>query len=622
MLNSFRTKKSNIFVWILLGLLIVGLAGFGIGAGGGLSSSEVAQVGDRGVESVDYARAVDQEIRSVSTQVGRTLTLEEARQFGLDRVALARLVSNAALDGETSRLGLSTGDTTVRTQLEAAPAFQGRGGTFDRDAYLFTLERMGMSPAEFEAELRQEASRDLLGAGVSATVAMPDSASEAVLGHLGERRGFAWLRLDESHLEAPVANPDDATLQAYHADNAARYTRPETRRIAYAATTPEALAASIEIPEEELRAAYEAAPDAFGSPEQRILDRIGFRDMEEAEAARDRLDAGEIDFDSLASERGLSGAEIELGTLGVDDVEPAVRDAVFGDEGPGIFGPVATALGPSLFRVNAILAANQVSFEEARADLAESRARALASDRILADISVIEDLIAGGARIEEIAAETVLEQGEIALNTTTTGGLSDDPAFRTAALSAEVGVETDLVELDGDGLVTLRVEAIEPPALIPLEEIEAEVLADWRAEAVAEALAAQSESWRAQIGSGLAFADLAEELGVAAQAAGPMVRSDALPGTPPRLVADIFATELNDVVTVPDGAGIILAQLTQVLPFDRNDPEMAPVFASLDSELTTQAANDIRSLYTGAIRDAAGVSVNQSLLTTTLDRLR
>ena len=36
-----------------------------------------------------------------------------------------------------------------------------------------------------------------------------------------------------------------------------------------------------------------------------MLDRIGFGTAEEAAAARARLDAGEIDFDALAAERGL-----------------------------------------------------------------------------------------------------------------------------------------------------------------------------------------------------------------------------------------------------------------------------------------------------------------------------
>lgn len=622
MLNAFRNKKSNIFVWILLGLLIIGLAGFGIGAGGGLGSSEVARVGEQGVEAADYARAVDQEIRAVSGQTGQSLTLEEARRFGLDRVALARLVNNAALDGEAARLGLSAGDATVLAQLEAVPTFRGTDGGFDRDAYLFTLERMGMSAAEFEAELRREASRDLIGAAVSGVVATPEIAAATVLGHLGERRGFDWLRLDESHLEAPVSDPDEATLVAYHAANEARYTRPETRRIVYAAATPDSVAAGIEISEEDLRAAYDAAPHAFGTPERRIIDRIGFRDMAEAEAARARLDAGEIDFDALGSERGLAASEIEQGTLVAEDIPEAARDAVFGAEGPGIVGPVQTPLGPSLYRINAILAADQVSFEEARDDLARDRALAAASDQILDEIRVIEDLIAGGARLEEIAAETVLELGEIALNDETTGGLADDPAFRAAALAAETGVETDLVQLESDGLATLRVEAIDPPAVIPLDGIREEVLADWRAAAVAEALAAQAGAWQEELAGGLAFADLAARLGVTPQTAAPMIRNAALTGTPPRLISDIFAAEPGDVMTVADGAGIILAQLTEVQPFDRDDPEMAPVFASLEGELAAQTANDIRTLYTAAVRDTAGVTVNQTLLETTLDRLR
>ncbi|MEJ1469438.1 peptidyl-prolyl cis-trans isomerase, partial [Escherichia coli] len=85
-----------------------------------------------------------------------------------------------------------------------------------------------------------------------------------------------------------------------------RYTRPETQTITYASMTPDSIAATIEIPEEDIRAAYAADPARFSTPERRILDRIGFATTDEAAAAKARLDAGETDFDKLAAERGLT----------------------------------------------------------------------------------------------------------------------------------------------------------------------------------------------------------------------------------------------------------------------------------------------------------------------------
>ena len=38
MLGSFRNRRAGVFIWLLMAALVVGLAGFGIGVGGGLST--------------------------------------------------------------------------------------------------------------------------------------------------------------------------------------------------------------------------------------------------------------------------------------------------------------------------------------------------------------------------------------------------------------------------------------------------------------------------------------------------------------------------------------------------------------------------------------------------------
>ena len=160
------------------------------------------------VTADDYVRAMQQELRALQQQTGRSLTMAEARQYGVDGMVLARLVNDAALDGEAARLGLSTGDEAVRAQVTATPAFQGTDGSFDRETYAAALERASLRPADFEELLRRESTRDLLAGGVQSAATLPDSEALTVLGFLGERRSFDWLRLDAALLPAPIPEPD------------------------------------------------------------------------------------------------------------------------------------------------------------------------------------------------------------------------------------------------------------------------------------------------------------------------------------------------------------------------------------------------------------------------------
>ncbi len=617
MIGIFRNRHAGVLVYALMAALFVGLAGFGIGVGRSISSQDVARVGGRPVEASEYSRAMQQELQALTRQLGRDLPMTEARQYGVDRMVLARLVNDAALDEEAARLGISTGDAEVRDQVMKTPAFQGPDGKFDRATYTDAVGRIGLTTGGFESLLRREATRNLLSGSVQAAANLPQSEALAILAFLGEKRGFDWLRLDAGLLPTPIPAPTDAELEAAHQAHAAdRYTRPETREISYASITPAALAATIDIPEADLRAAYDAAIDSYKTPERRAIDRIGFPTAAEAAAAKARIDAGETDFDAVATERGMKPGETDQGIVASDTLPPEVRTATE----PGLIGPVETPLGPALYRLNAIMAAKTTPFDEAKAKLAQDRALEEAKKRIADDTAHIEDLIAGGATLEEIASETELQLGSIALNSESKGGLADDPKFRDAAAKAETGVETDLVELSGGGLVTLRVDKIDPPAVIPLAEIRDRVAADWTADQTAEALQKLATGYIGELKGGLAFADLAGRLNRPVTKAAPLTRGETAPGTPPELVADVFAAAPGAAITRRDGDGVILAQLTAIEPFDPKADANARVLANIESQYRQQVRDDTLALYTAAVRDEAGVTLNQTVIDSTLER--
>ena len=497
MLGTFRNRRAGVLIWALLAALVVGLAGFGIGAGRGITSQTVAKVGGRaGRPPTTTSAPCSRSSAPCTSRLGRDLAMAEARQYGVDRMVLARLVNDAALDDEAARLGVSTGDDAVRDQVMATPAFQGPDGKFDRDTYTDALERTGLRPAEFE-DAPPPRSRPATSSPAASRPPppCPDAEALTVLAFLGEKRSFDWIRLDAALLpDARSPPPPTPTSQAEHDAHAAdRYTRPETRADHLRQRHPrQPSPPTIEIPDADLRAAYDADIAHYQTPERRALDRIGFATEAEAAAAKARLDAGD---DRLRRPRRRARPQARRHRPGhrrrrrPRRPRPATPSSA--PPGPASSARSPPRSAPRSTAINAIMAAKTTPFEEARAELAKTRALdAGQASRSPTTPPHIEDLIAGGATARgDRLRDRRWSSARVALNSETTrrhrrrprlprrrrqgrGRRGDRPRSSSPTAASPPSAST----------------AIDPPAVIPLAEIRDRVAADWTADQTAEAL--------------------------------------------------------------------------------------------------------------------------------------
>ncbi|WP_370227724.1 SurA N-terminal domain-containing protein, partial [Cognatishimia sp.] len=314
---SQKSSISNKLVWILMGLLILSLGGFGITNLGG-TINNVGTVDGKPISVTTYARAVQQELSTLSQQTGQQITFQQAQLFGLNQQVLNRLIDQRALDAEAERLGLSIGDENVRDELLNIAAFQGLDGTFDREAYAFTLDNAGLNEGEFEQNLRETAASTLLQTAVTAGIEMPSTYADTLLAYLGETRDFTMAILTESNLAEPIATPDDATLQAYYDENTDAFLRPATRDITYAWLTPDMILDTVEIDETSVRELYDDRASFYNQPERRLVERLVMGSTEDAAAAVAAIAAGTESFDATVEARGLSLADVDLGDVTKD----------------------------------------------------------------------------------------------------------------------------------------------------------------------------------------------------------------------------------------------------------------------------------------------------------------
>lgn len=614
MSEETRKKKSGVFVWGIMGFLILGLGGFGLtGAFQTTGGTTVATVGDEEITADNYLAALQQDMGRASEQFGQSLTFQQAQLFGLDQSSLRRQVTLAALSNEASRLNLSVGDTAVREALVANPAFQ-VAGAFSEATYDLTLNQQRISRPDYEDLLRIDQTQNLLSGAVSGGVGSQATTARVLMDFIGEARTLAWAELDASVLTTSTETPDEAALIAFYEANPAAFTTPETRKITYAALTPDMLIPDVDVSEASIQEEFAARQAALNTPARRIVDRIVFPDMESATAANDRITAGDASFDDIASERGLSAAETNVGVVRANQLSIAAAALLFGSEEPGVYGPIEANLGPAIFRVNAVLAASSVALEDVQDDIRTALAAGQASALLLTKIGDIDDLIAGGASLEELADETEMQLFTIDYNTNSSEAIAADPAFLAEALGAEPDEERDLVELASGGILALRVDEIIPARLRTLDESRDLAVEGATSEATIIRVQAYAEELKTQIEAGADLAATMSAIGLTAHTETNSTRTAPPAGLPPIVGLELFNQEAGNTTVYPSETGAFIVQVNSVTPFDAQSENGQAFLAQANAQMRGDIASDLYILFANGVVSGTEITVNQGLI--------
>ncbi|WP_306110782.1 MULTISPECIES: peptidyl-prolyl cis-trans isomerase [Roseovarius] len=595
-------------VWILMGLLILGLGGFGVTSLSGTLRT-VGTVGEAEISVQDYFQGLQNEIRAAEADSGESISFAQAQQRNIPERVMGQLTVQGALDHETIVNNISVGDANLADQITSMQQFTGPGGEFDREAYRFALDRLGMNESEFEDDIRREIARSFVQAAVLSGVTMPEIYTDTMLQYLGEQRGIEWAILGREDLEVGLPEPDDADLAAFHSENEAMFTRPEVKRITYAWLTPEMILDTVEVDEQALRDAYEARSDEFVQPERRLVERLVFSDTEAAEAAMARLDEGEVSFEDLVAERGLELADTDMGTVEAADLGEAA-ETVFEAAPSEVVGPLPSSIGPALFRVNAVLQAQETTFEEAEPELrdiiAADRARRVVEGRV----DAVDDLLAGGATIEDLGAETAMRVASIDWHP----GMSEDIAayegFRAAAANLSEDDYPEVIELEDGGIFAMRLDEVVPPTLQPLEEVRDAVNAAWTETKINELLREQVAGKVGRLAAGESF----EEVELTVDGSEEVTRRGFIEEAPQEFIETVFGMDVGDVEVINGNGRIFVLKLNTVQDPDPEDGDLQQIDQFLRNETAGGLSQDLFQVLANDIRTRAGVNFDQGAL--------
>jgi peptidyl-prolyl cis-trans isomerase D len=556
----------------------------------------------------------------MSAQAGRSLSLQEARAFGLDSRVLERLIGGAAVDTHVEALHLGITDAALLEDIMKDPAFEDPTGNFSPLAFQQALRNIGMSEQGYLNSMRERNLRRQVLTTVGEVANSPDVLLNALNRFNGETRTLRYVLVPQS-AAGTISDPTEAELKAYYDNHRSKYTQPEYRKLGVLAVTPETVKDQIEITEADLKAAYEASKDQLGKPERRHVQQIAFPNMEAANAAYQKIQSG-ADFAAIAKEQGLSDSDIDLGMVSRSQLaDPLIAEAAFKLEKDKVSEPVTGKLGSIvLLRVTEIEPGKTPTFEEAKPDLEKKILKERASGAIFDLHDKIEDELAAGASLSETADKLKLtyqlidqvdREGRKPDGSTITLPAQKD--VLNGAFATDVGVENDPIDAKDEGIVWYEVLDIMPQQLKPFDQVKDEVAKDWRANEMRTRVAKYAQDLVDSLNGGKTLEDIAKDLNEEVLTSDPLKRDDVTANVLPAAVAQAFTLPEGGYGSAPSGIeeGRIVFKVDKVTPPPAVDAAAAE---RMKQQIGLLLSEDATAEYFGALENRYGVTINEQAL--------
>jgi peptidyl-prolyl cis-trans isomerase D len=593
------------------------------------SGAAVAKVGDYAISKEEFSRALRERQSALRRATEGRLDPAMLDTPELRQEVLETLVRRRLLVRQAQSAGLTVTDPQLRETINQIAVFRDAAGKFSFPQYQEFLRSEGMTPAMFEARLRQDMLIQQVADGYGGSTFVPRTVTGQLQALIGQQREVSHATLQPEAYLAQVKLAADATKQYYDA-NVAEFRVPEQARVEYVTLSAEGLMAEITIGPDDVRKYYEANRAQFGVEESREASHIlvsveadsGAPGKEKARARAEQLSrelqkkpAG---FAEAAKKHSADpGSATQGGSLGritrgaMKDV-PEFEKALFALKPGQVSEPVESKLGYHIIRVDAVHPGQVKPLEEVRESIEKELKRAQASRRFaeLADgfNNVVYEQSDSLKPAAELARSAVRQSGWVSRESAPPP--LNHPKLLAAIFSSEALKErrnTEAVEVAPAMLVAARVVESKPATTQPFEEVRA---------ALEKRLALREAARLAAADGRRRLDELKQGKPATVEWSKPLlVGRDDGKDLPEPVLRQAFRADVSKLPTyagVDTGRGAYtLVRVSRVEQPANLPPERA---RAVEEQVRVMLGQELLTAYVASLRQKAGVQVNKEQL--------
>lgn len=493
MLHFIREKAQGWIAWVIVGLLIIPFALWGIneyfGNGGKLVAANVNgnEISQREFQEAFY----EQRGRMQQMLAGQY----DAQLFDpqIKKRVISDLIDRELLLQNAKSMGYRVSDQTVIATIQGIDAFR-ENGVFSTTLYQQQVQTQGQSPASFERRVKRLITSGQLPDGLASSVLITDAELDAVIKLEEQKRDFQYFVLKASDYQDAAVATDEA-ITAYYEKHADRFMTTEKVSVEYVELDASTLKSEKEPTEDELQAYYESNDSQFKVPEERQASHILIKleeGADEAAVAAARAKANDIltkikageSFELLAKKYSddPGSAELggDLGYFGLGMMENSFEEVVFSQKEGDVSEPVLTSFGFHIIKLTGIRKEKARLFEDVRDEII-AQFKKDENERRYFDLAekLTNKAYETPDSLGEVAETLGLELKKSPLFARSGGaGIFANPRVTALAFSDEVvkqGFNSEPIELGTNHVVVLRLLEHQKASRRPLADVKAQV---------------------------------------------------------------------------------------------------------------------------------------------------
>jgi len=475
MLSRIRNKSKGWIAYLIVGLITIPFALFGIQSYiGGSSNSIIASVDGEEILLTAYYQELNLQQRSLQQQLGSNYSSEidtALRQTLLDSMIQEKLLENFA-----NSLKLVTLDEEVRTFILANELFQVEG-VFSEEHYNQLLRLNNYSPLSYEESQTKLMNQEQIKRNLAHSAFLTSQQVEKIKALAGQQRYASFIVLSTEKYQDQISVAQEQVIEYFNTNQSSFVELPKIK-VNYIELSLDDIKEQEVADEETLRSLYDEDKELFTNPEQRSAQHILVEQRELAESLLEEIQQG-ADFSELARIHSIdtstkdSGGD--LGYFERDIMVPEFDKVVFKMGIGELSKVVETDFGFHIIKLTEIQLENIKSFEESREQLVSLHQKKAAQQKLY---NLQEEL---GNLAYEDPLDFVAEQLDLDLETSDYFSRTSEEyeeQFVSAAYSDLVlneGENSDVVELGQDRFVVLNLAEQIPERQKTLDEVQFQI---------------------------------------------------------------------------------------------------------------------------------------------------
>lgn len=480
MLQAIREKAQGVFAWIIVTIIVIPFALWGVQEYVGVSSNTVvASVNGEDISENDLQSAFQMQRQRMQQMFGARFS-QFINEKQLKQQVLDSLIEERVIRQAINSYGYRIDKEQVIASIYSISAFR-KDGKFDTQTYKEKLKWQGMSAQMFERKVQQSLITEQFVEGIKNTSFITDYIENQFQALKNQQRSFDYFIVPVSEFIKDI-KLSDADIEQYYQDRKENYREPEKVKVQYVSLNTENIAENISIDIEKLKKAYNDKKESYKTEETRKVSHILFqidKDPTDEQLAEVKKQATAIlekikngaDFEEMAKQHSKDPVSAMeggyLGFISKGQMVPEFEKVAFQLEVDTLSDLVKSKFGYHIIKVHEIKPEITQTFESVKAEL-EKELKVEEAEKIFYEKSEPLGNISYEQTdsLDNVSKELDLKIEESEWFTRSNGkGISDNQKFRDAAYSTEVLNDknnSEVLELGTGHAVVLRVAGHKP----------------------------------------------------------------------------------------------------------------------------------------------------------------